>query len=163
MEERNRSLETRTFESREAQARRNMEMSYTHFLDRAAKDRPENMEYKWVTDHVRGDSSFSKMGEYNMLGWTPVPAERHPHMSMGIVSWRDNPYDGYIQYKGAVLCERPIEYGEYEVKLAEEQQLRTMTGLAGLDSLMSDPTMPGRVFANETSRLKTQKVGQFKE
>ena len=161
--ERNRSTGTRTFETREAQARYNMQMSFTHFMDRAAKDKPDNMEYRWITDHIRNDSSFSRMGEYNMVGWTPVPSDRHPHMVMGIVSWRDNPYDGYIHYKGAILCERPIEYGIYEKQLAEEQQLREMTGLPGLDNLMSDPVMPGRVFANETSRLKMQRVGNFKE
>ena len=159
--DRNRNLSTRTFESREAQARYNMQMAFTHFLDRAAKDKPDNMEYKWITDHIRNDTSFSRMGEYSMTGWAPVPADRHPHMSMGVVSWRDNPYDGYIHYKGAILCERPKEYGEYETKLAEEQTLREMVGLQ-MDGLMSEPSMPGKVFQNETYRSKGIRTS-FKE
>lgn len=161
--DRNRVAETRNMDTRESQARYNMQMTTTHYLDRAMKDKPENMEYKWITDHIRNDSSFSRMGEYGMVGWTPVRSDRHPNMAMGLVSWRDNPYDGYIQYKGAVLCERPKEFGEYERQLADEQRLRAMVELPGLDNLMSEPTMPGRVFANETSRIKTQRMATFKQ
>lgn len=64
---------------------------------------PEGMRYNWKTLSVFGQQQSRRFGRFQATGWEPVPASRHPGLftPMG--------YDGFIEYDGLVLMEKPEE------------------------------------------------------
>lgn len=64
---------------------------------------PEGMRYNWKTLSVFGQQQNRRFGRFQATGWEPVPASRHP----GLFTPKD--YDGFIEYDGLVLMEKPEE------------------------------------------------------
>jgi hypothetical protein len=64
---------------------------------------PEGMRYNWKTLSVFGQQQSRRFGRFQATGWEPVPASRHP----GLFTPKD--YDGFIEYDGLVLMEKPEE------------------------------------------------------
>jgi hypothetical protein len=89
---------------------------------------PDGMRYNWKTLSVLGQPQTRRYGRFQMTGWTPVPASRHPGM------FTPKGYEGEIEYDGLILMEKSeeecqrVEAREYakarsQVQ-AKEQQLR---------------------------------------
>jgi hypothetical protein len=89
---------------------------------------PEGMRYNWKTYSVFGQVQARRYGRFQMTGWEPVPASRHPGLFTPVG------YEGNIEYDGLILMEKPeelcrqVEAREYikarEQVQAKEQQLK---------------------------------------
>jgi hypothetical protein len=89
---------------------------------------PDGMRYNWKTLSVLGQPQTRRYGRFQMTGWTPVPAERHPGL------FTPPGFKGEIEYDGLILMEKSeeacqaIEAREYQKARsqvqAKEQQLR---------------------------------------
>jgi hypothetical protein len=89
---------------------------------------PPGMRYNWKTFSVLGQPQARRYGRFQMTGWEPVPAERHPGM------WTPKGYKGNIEMDGLVLMEKSEEACQaHEAReerkalaqvQAKEQQLR---------------------------------------
>lgn len=64
---------------------------------------PDGMRYNWKTLSVYGQQQNRRFGRFQTTGWEPVPASRHP----GLFTPKD--YEGFIEYDGLVLMEKPEE------------------------------------------------------
>jgi len=96
------------------------------------EDVPDGMSYQWNNYTVFGMQNPQYDSYMAMQGWTPVPADRHPHLvPVG--------HKGHIVVKGQILMERPVEYTrealqeEYEkavgeVRAKEQQMYGTPAG-----------------------------------
>jgi hypothetical protein len=89
---------------------------------------PDGMRYNWKTLSVLGQQQTRRYGRFQMTGWTPVPASRHPGM------FTPKGYEGEIEYDGLILMEKSEEecqrteareYNKARSQVqAKEQQLR---------------------------------------
>jgi hypothetical protein len=89
---------------------------------------PDGMRYNWKTYSVLGQVQSRRFGRYQTTGWEPVPASRHPGL------FTPKGADGFIEYDGLVLMEKPeelcrlTEAREFQKARAQvsakEQQLR---------------------------------------
>jgi hypothetical protein len=80
---------------------------------------PEGMRYNWKTLSVLGQPQSRRYGRFQMTGWTPVPASRHPGM------FTPAGFEGEIEYDGLILMEKPeeacLETEAREFRKAREQ------------------------------------------
>lgn len=89
---------------------------------------PDGMRYNWKTYSVLGQPQNRRFGRFQTTGWEPVPASRHPGL------FTPKGQEGWIEYDGLVLCEKPeelcrqTEAREFQKARAQvnakEQQLR---------------------------------------
>jgi hypothetical protein len=89
---------------------------------------PDGMRYNWKTLSVYGQQQSRRFGRFQTTGWEPVPASRHPGLFTPLG------YEGFIEYDGLVLMEKPehmclqTEAREFEKARGQvrtkEQQLR---------------------------------------
>ena len=147
-------------QSEDARIRKYLSNPYTCPLAVDEDSIPHDMEYRWVRDSVLGQPDFYRVAEMKRKGWNQVSQERHPERMMDETPWRKNPTDGVVSYKGNILMERPKEYGQIERKAKNEKNRQQMLSVPGQDHLMNEPSMPMRVFNNETS---IQKMASFKD
>ncbi|CAB4156425.1 hypothetical protein UFOVP661_54 [uncultured Caudovirales phage] len=78
---------------------------------------PEGWSYEWKRHTLMGQQDPAYQIQLARMGWTPVPATRHPDM-MPI----NTKYDT-IERKGMVLMERPVEITE-EVRRIDNKRAR---------------------------------------
>jgi hypothetical protein len=155
---------TRVEESRNLEAReaiiRNLKMQFVdkRYIDPSKV--PADVDYWWVRMSVRGEPDLSRLPAMERVGWSPVPAERHPELLPRDSSGRLSNSSGHIIIDGLILCERPKEYGVIEREISAEQQYKVMTGIPGLDNFMADPSMPMKVFVNQT---QTSRQSSFQD
>lgn len=64
---------------------------------------PDGMRYNWKTLSVLGQPQSRRYGRFQMTGWAPVPAERHPGL------FTPPGYKGEIEYDGLILMEKSEE------------------------------------------------------
>lgn len=160
MERKSRVDESRAFETRDAQIRKNFTMDWMSELHFDQCEIPEGMEYYWVRDTIYDDPCKSRIVEMKRRGWSPVPADRHPDRVVGSVPWRTDPKAGFIYHRGLVLCERPKEYGDIERKNYHDVSIRNLNSIPGTEEFTSNQAMPARVFNNELSGIPSST--QFK-
>jgi hypothetical protein len=88
------------------------------FLDIPRNLWPPGMRYEWKTLSVFGQQQSRRFGRFQSKGWEPVPASRHPGLFHPVG------HEGYIEYDGLVLCERPEEM----CQMVEEREHQKATG-----------------------------------
>jgi len=59
---------------------------------------PDGWEYRWIRTAICGEPDILRMRDANNIGYTPVPAERHPTLHNN---------GEYITYNDLILCEIP--------------------------------------------------------
>lgn len=149
--------EDRTFEERRANLRKSLSMSYQDPLHIDPSVIPENMDYMWVRDSVRGEPDKTRMTMQKRRGWVPVPAANHPEMVPEFDSGRSHHLDGYIHHSGLILCQRPKEFGEIEKEMEREANFVAMQNIPGREG---SPQTPIKVFQHQTD---VQKMQSFKD
>jgi hypothetical protein len=111
---------------------------------------PMGWEYSWIRTHTLDVPDFTREVQTRKLGFTPVPADRHPDMCIDdryVTSQKNN----FISYRGLLLCEIPkIIMDKRRAAQAQHNELVT-NSLQGLNSMMSDPHMPKRDFGSSTA------------
>jgi hypothetical protein len=116
---------------------------------------PDGMRYEWKTFSVLGMQQSRRFGRFQARGWEPVPAARHPGMfhPMG--------YDGYIEYDGLVLCERP----ERMCQMVEEKEFQKARGqVAGKEAQLRGGDIEGIGFdTKHRSALRANRVSKSYE
>lgn len=152
-----RITEDRSYEERKAQFRKTLQMVYKHPLDIDPELIPKNMEYKWVTGSIHGWQDNNRLVTERRKGWVPVPPQNHPELISEFDADRPHMFDGYIHYKGAILCQRPKEFGDMERELEAEANFMAMQSIPGLNGLKD---IPSKTYKNSTS---IQTMESFKE
>jgi len=146
--------ETRDSEARKHNMRDILKMMYADPLYVDPRYIPDDVEYRWIRCSTLGVPDTSRLPEMNRQGWIPVPASRHPDMAYEDPLGRLTHTKGIIFNKGLILCERPKELGEIQRKALEERNYQSLVGLPGVDHLMGEPGLPGKIFQNETAAYK---------
>lgn len=93
--------------------------------DRYAFDKaiiPDGWSYEWKRYSVLGQEDPAYMAELHQLGFSPVPAERHPGLFLPVG------YTGSIILGGQILMERPVEL---EMEAREEDDMRARAQVRG--------------------------------
>lgn len=161
-QEKSRIEDTRAAETRDANIRRNLRMEYSDSLYIDPQDVPPDVEYRWVRESVMGKPDMARMSVMKKKGWDPVPSSRHPERMIDVnATHLPSHLKGCIYHEGLVLCERLKVYCDIERDNVNKEIYRTMTATPGTDHLMSEPSMPMKVYFNENSILKTEKKGSF--
>lgn len=159
-ERKSRIDEDRESQSREVQARKdeiykNLRMGYRGKLHIDPSDIPDGIDYIWVRHLVFGDPSWSRMAEMAGKGWTLVPPSRHPFLGSIDPTGRGAEAQPYIMIGGSILCQRPKEFGEEEQRLDAEYQIQQMTANPAMTNMMSNPSIPVQVWANQTTNSRS--------
>lgn len=149
----------RSFDDRKNALRKQLSMAYQDPLHIDPAEIPENMDYMWIRDSVRGEPDKTRMSMQKRRGWAPVPVANHPDMVPEFDSGRLSHLDGYIHYNGLILCQRPKEYGDIEREMESEANFVAMQNIPGDGGRSGLPT-PTKTFANKT---QIQTMQSFKE
>lgn len=157
----NRIQETRASETRDAQVRELLSMNFEDELYIPPHKIPPDVDYAWARESIFGQPDLARIPYLNRKGWDPVPAERHPDFVTYQDSRAPTHVKGYIYRRGLVLIERKKEYGEIERKKYEENNLKSMMNIPGLDQYLNDAVMPMKVLARDNSIITTSKRGSF--
>lgn len=102
---------------------------------------PEGYTYHWVRASTQGFDDIGRQVEAKRMGWTVVPASRHPQMSFSGLLSKGNDKD-HIEYKGSILCERLTRDCERETSMYERLNYEKITSLPGMENLMGDSQVP---------------------
>lgn len=88
-----------------------------YYIDR--RTIPDGWDYEWKTKAVFGEERPAYQVQLERMGWTPVPAERHPSYMP------DGGKYSTIERDGMILMERPLELTQearqIELKKARQQ------------------------------------------
>src|SRR6516164_1146601 len=125
------------------------------FLDVPRELWPDGVRYEWKTYSVLGQQQQRRFGRFQSRGWEPVPASRHPGLFHAVG------YDGFIEYDGLVLCERP----EQMCQMVEEREFQKATGqVRGKEAQIFGGDVDGIGFdTKHKSALRSNKVGKSYE
>lgn len=122
---------------RAAEVREHLGGGFDEGLDEfRAPPPPDGWHYEWKRHMILGWEDSTYQVELRRLGWEPVPVKRHPEMMP------DNTKSNYIERKGMILMERPLELVEearaierrraaLQVRAKEEQLSGTPEGGLG--------------------------------
>lgn len=150
-ESRNRLEESRRLEERTAAIRCSYKMRTPDPLYIPPEIIPHGWTYYWGRESYHGMPDSHRLTELKLNGWTPVPADRHAWMVADDFLGRSEHLKGYIFRKGLVLHERPSVFTKEERERVNALNKRILNSMPGLDNLMGEPGMPGKVLSNETS------------
>jgi hypothetical protein len=157
----NRIAENREFDERDAQIMRNINSEFGDEL--TVENIPDGMDYFWARHSVYGDDTSSQIGRRSRLGWTPVPAYRHPEIVFVDPS-KPETRNGWIEKRGLILMERPKKYGEIEMANLEKRNIQDLMGAAGNDDVgNSFGGFRTKIFRDELSILQTTPNRSFKD
>jgi len=125
------------------------------FLDIPRELWPDGMRYEWKTYSVFGQQQSRRFGRFQSRGWEPVPASRHPGM------FHPADYQGFIEYDGLVLCERP----EAMCQMVEEREFQKATGqVRNKEQQIFGGKIEGVAFDTQhKSALRANKIGKSYE
>ncbi len=150
----NTPVKTREEESRDAQIRRNLKMFYQSPLSVSKDSVADHLEVAWFNDSVMSTPTPHVLEDAQRRGWEPVTVEEMPHMVSHLKS-DDRARKGTpVRYRELILHKRLKEYGDIERAALKERADAAFNKTPGQDHLMNEPTMPMRVFQNDTSRSK---------
>ena len=125
------------------------------FLDIPRELWPDGMRYEWKTYSVLGQHQARRFGRFQSRGWEPVPASRHPGL------FHEIGYQGFLEYDGLVLCERP----EAMCKMVEAKEFEKAIGqVRGKEAQIFGGDVEGIGFdTKHKSALRSNKVGKSYE
>ena len=133
--------ESREVEQRKHEKRPKFNMFYTGPMDIDPAEIPEGMEYRYIRTDTLDRPDNGRLPEMSQKGWTVVPASRHPQKAFSDPLGRLTSVRDYIYYKGAVLCERPIELGEQEYEILRRKNESDLLSMPALHNTLGDPAV----------------------
>ncbi len=143
--ERSREELSRANDSRKATLNPDMyRMVYTDPLWVDQTNRPEDVTYHWMAFSVLNEPHRTREAEAMRLGFTPVPAARHPERQSKYFVNQNQFHADFIEHSGLILCEINTELYR-QIQERNMREIRQVTnGLHGLNDMMMDPsTAPG--------------------
>lgn len=138
----NRFEESRLFDSRSANKRTEMRMTYQNDLHFPEELIPPGVKYKWIRTSVHGAPDNDRQMSAARSGWRAVPADRHPEFRVSDIFGRTAYAENCFMVGGNVLCERPIHECEEEEARLNMHNQKILTSMQGLDNLLGEPSMP---------------------
>lgn len=108
------------------------------------EDKPDDVEYAWIRMFFAGQQDTMTLSDCLDRGYSLVPAERHPKYAIPDLFGDRGKLAGYIERKGFLLGERPIEYAEMERAQLRKHNREVMNSLHGYTTV--DPLVPVTVF-----------------
>lgn len=146
--------ESRRLQERTAQLKKVVKTDYVHPMDIPADKIPDGWTYRYVRYDVHGDPDEGHSSMMASMGWEPVPLDRHPELGFKDMTGRSSTKDGYIYYKGAILCEMPTEiYNDYLNALSRKNDY-VLNNMKGTEDFMNEPAIPARLFNPAPQRSK---------
>lgn len=131
-----RIMEARELEERKNKARRYIEMDYYDPFQEVARNKPEHVEYAFIRTSIYDVPDYNRLPDMERLGWTPVPASRHPEIAFQSHLGNPASKQGFIENKGTILCERDKELCELERKKTRERNWVIQHSLPGRENFM---------------------------
>jgi len=150
-DEETRSMNTRSREERNEMARRAIQMEYFDPYKEVYHKKPDDVDYAFIRVSVRDVPDNNRLVEMERLGWTPVPASRHPELSSSSHYGHPATNKGYIIEKGGILCERDKALGELERQKRRERNWVEQHSLPGTEGYQG---MPGIIAGTPYHRQK---------
>lgn len=151
-----RAEEARRLQERVAQLKPLVRTSYTHPMDIPIHLIPEGWTYRYIRKDVFNEPDDGHSAQMANIGWDPVPASRHPELAFKDLTGRSSSSDGYIYYKGGILCEMPTEtYNDYLNALSKENQY-VINNMKGTEEFMNEPAIPARLLGNQAPIRSTR-------
>lgn len=151
-DEKSRMESSRKAEMRAAELRPTLRMGAIDKLWVDPNTIPHGWEYKWIRIGILGQPDYENEGKNMQLGYTPVPADRHPELVMRYRKGSDHHLENCIIKEGLMLCEIPKVFNDERRELHQKLQNDIVNSMEGLKhGLGLEPTMPGQVFAAQTS------------
>ena len=151
-DEKNRIEQARRAEMRAAELRPSMNMLPVSKLHIDASVVPFGWEYKWVRVSCMSIPDYQNENESLSSGYTPVPADRHPELARRFSNKGQSNTEGFIVKEGLMLCEIPKSINDEKRQFFARMNTEKVTSLESLkNGLGMEPTMPGQVFAAQTS------------
>lgn len=151
-EDESRGFDERISEQRDRELRAINQMGYINFYDMIPEDEiPEGMVYRGIRVDNLGQPDTGREMEALQFGWRPVPASRHPRFAQRCIVNVSPHQRDFIYYKGTILMEREKVYNDIQMKALRQKTDAQLNSVPGIDTLMSDPTMPGGIRVHETT------------
>lgn len=138
----NRMAETRESEQRDAIFKAIDEMDYRTPLYIPPEIVPEGYQYGWVLHSVHGEVMPKYMIDSRKVGWSEVPASRHPEMVFQAAPGTNPGINGCIWVDGSILMERRLEYKQREDAAKLRRNRDILSSMQGIDEYQSDTRMP---------------------
>lgn len=115
---------------------------------------PPGWAYAWIRTHFRegGEADVARDSEVKQMGWTPVPATRHPELCLEGLSGNINKSGNVIQFMGQMLVEIPLEIQKERTYNQELLDMQRVNDLQMKGVLMGDPDMPMVINTQDTRR-----------
>ena len=153
---------TRAAATRKAGARKRPSGAYRSRLYVDLESIPRGICYRWVRETTLNEPDDARITDMMMIGWQPVPADRHPEMIPPALPGRDKEPPQIIRRGGLILMERPVSEVNIDVQELREENMELLqtiaSGMSG--GLNEDSRMPMTVDVDEVG---IQKVATFKE
>ena len=100
---------------------------------------PPGVEYRWIRLGVLEYPDHAREIQTKRMGFTPVPADRHPEMCATGWGIRNEVANNFITYRQLILCEIDKRRMEGYTRQQAMINIHKMDSLPGLDTTMSDP------------------------
>ncbi len=115
---------------RREELRPQINMDYLSPLDVPEGVKKEGFSYAWVRKSIRGEDDY-RVEQMAARGWTPVPADRCPGMSLDPLN-RNVLSKEFVCYKDVLLMERPSVYSEREEEYLNQLNRNKLKSLRGV-------------------------------
>lgn len=110
---------------------------------------PPGVTYEYKRHTTLGQVDEDHLIAMREMGWTPVPAKRHPHMT-----FEGGSAKGHILKRGMILMERPVQLTQ-EARMEDNQRAKSQVrdqerrlGVAGQGQFDRTLAKTGRTFEN---------------
>lgn len=158
----NKPRKTRAATTRKAGTRATPRAGYRSRLYVDPEMIPRGMRYRWVRETNLNEPDDARITDMMMIGWQPVPADRHPEMIPPPLPGREKEPPQVIRRGGLILMERPVKEVNLDAAELREENMELLQTIApGMTGgLNEDPRMPSTVDVNEVG---IEKVATFKD
>lgn len=125
---------------------------------------PYGWTYKWIRRSVLGVPDFNHERQMLWMGWSPVPADRHPEEARHFLYQDPNsaPVGNVIERKGLILCELPTEADRAYMMKRDKAHARVLASLSSaVEQMPNDPTIPTVIHGNEDDYSTAQERNNY--
>lgn len=110
---------------------------------------PYKWTYKWIRRSVLGVPDLNHERNQMRMGWSPVPASRHPEEARTHLYGGDEVVGDVIERKGLILCEMPTEAANKYNNQRDKAHMDVMKSLGNaIEQMPADPTVPRAILEN---------------
>ena len=162
-----RAATARNYQSRSADMREMITQEAQGVLWFDPKWQPPGMTYGWIRRAVNNEEDAYTIRTRQQSGWKPIPADRHPQMSVQGWGLPSETQKNYVEIAGLIWCEIPTRLLERH-KAAQKMMAFEATKMPHIEDLGDQAVSKELPMFDESQtafeRVTTERVKQaFKE